>query len=88
MPQDPKNNLLVDEAIEWVVLLRSGRATPADHARFAEWQALSPEHTEAVKTAKGLWGIMHLAIEAEGLPVSPHDGYRCAQPILQRWLQR
>ncbi|MGH8471346.1 MAG: FecR family protein [Gammaproteobacteria bacterium] len=84
MPQDPKNNPLLDEAIEWLVLLRSGRATPADHARFAEWQALSPEHAEAFRAAKGLWGILHLAREAEG-PVSRHDGYRGAQPVLQRW---
>lgn len=28
---------------------------------------------------------MHLALEAEALPVSHHDGYRGAQPILQRW---
>ncbi len=70
MPQDPKNNPLVDEAIEWLVLLRSGRATLTDRARFAEWQALSPEHAEAVKTAKGLWGIMHRAGErgASGEP--------------------
>lgn len=88
MTQDPKNSPLIDEAIEWLVLLRSGRATPADRARFSEWQALSPEHAEAVQAAKGLWGIMHRALEAEGLAVSHHDGYRCAQPILQRWRQR
>lgn len=88
MPQDPKNNPLVDDAIEWLALLRSGHATPADHARFTEWQALSPEHAEAFQAAKELWGIMHLALEEEALPVNCHDGYRGVPPIRQRWPQR
>lgn len=43
-----------DEAIDWVVRLRSGRAA-ADHAAFAAWRQRSPAHEAAAAQAETLW---------------------------------
>lgn len=53
---DPK--ALSDEAIEWLVLLRSGTVSVAERRRFAEWRARSPEHARAFEDAERLFGLM------------------------------
>lgn len=44
-----------DEAIDWLVRLRSGRATAADRAAFADWRRRSPAHDAAAREAEALW---------------------------------
>ncbi|HYG88160.1 MAG TPA: FecR domain-containing protein [Azospirillum sp.] len=46
---------LSDEAIDWVVRLRSGRATADDRAAFAAWRRRSPAHAAAAAQAEALW---------------------------------
>lgn len=46
---------LSDEAINKIVYLSSGRATEHDHAQFAKWRLLSPQHELAAREAEALW---------------------------------
>ena len=46
---------LSDDAMGWLVRLRSGRATPADQAAFAAWRNRSPAHEAAACEAEALW---------------------------------
>ena len=46
---------LSDDAMDWLVRLRSGRATPADQAAFAAWRSRSPAHETAAREAEALW---------------------------------
>jgi transmembrane sensor len=45
---------LSDEAIDWLVRLSSGRATPRDRLAFLAWRARSPEHELAAHDAEAL----------------------------------
>ncbi|MGQ0591143.1 MAG: FecR family protein [Gammaproteobacteria bacterium] len=64
-PPKPDPKALSDEAIEWLVLLRSGRAGAAERLRFAEWRARSPEHHRAFEDAERLFGLMCEAAAGE-----------------------
>jgi transmembrane sensor len=44
-----------DQAIGWIVRLRSGGATPADHAGYAAWRRRTPAHEAAAQEAEALW---------------------------------
>lgn len=61
MSDDPEPGMagrdpaLTDTAIDWLVLLHSGRARPVDHVAFAAWRRRSPAHEEAAQTAEALW---------------------------------
>ena len=46
---------LEQEAIDWVALLTSGKATDADHANFERWRSQSAEHEAAARSARELW---------------------------------
>lgn len=46
---------LSDEAIDWLVVLSSGRATQEDHAAFDEWRQTSPAHELAAREAETIW---------------------------------
>jgi len=50
--QDP----IVSQAIEWMVLLRSGTATSRDAQAFAGWRGLDPRHDEACRRIEGVLG--------------------------------
>lgn len=52
---------LSDAAIEWLVKLKSGRATRDDEAEFQRWRAQSPEHEAAAREAETLWYGVGLA---------------------------
>lgn len=45
---------VAEQAIEWLVLLQSGDASPDDHRDFARWQALDPRHRETSERMQGL----------------------------------
>ena len=53
--KDGQDAGLSDEAIEWLVLLHSGRATPADRCAFAAWESRSAAHAAAARAASELW---------------------------------
>lgn len=43
-----------DEAIEWLVRLSSGRATPRDRLAFLPWRDRSAEHEAAAREAEAI----------------------------------
>ncbi len=65
MSEPPEPKALSDEAIEWLVLLRSGRVSAAERRRFAEWRARSPRHAEAFADAERLYDLMREAATGE-----------------------
>jgi transmembrane sensor len=58
-PQDP----LQSEAMDWLILLTSGRATVADARALRQWCAQSPEHAHAFEQSKRLWQQLQPATE-------------------------
>ncbi len=59
MDGNPKNSnasiTLSDEAIDWLVRLRSGHATEADQQAWLEWRCRSDEHENAALEAETIW---------------------------------
>ena len=51
----PRNIALSDKAIEWLVVLHSGRSSDTDREGYAEWQQRSPAHEEAAREAEDLF---------------------------------
>lgn len=54
-PSERIDEALSDKAIEWVVLLHSGRETPADHEAFARWREADRRHEMAAREAEAIW---------------------------------
>lgn len=51
-------DLPLAQAREWHVLLHSGRATAADHARLEAWRAASQQNAEAMRQVESLWSLL------------------------------
>lgn len=47
---------LADQVIDWLLLLRSGRATQHDYAKFLAWRNASPQHDNAWQQLTGTLG--------------------------------
>ncbi|MCD0505676.1 FecR family protein [Bordetella petrii] len=47
---------LSDQVIDWLLLLRSGRATQHDYAKFLAWREASPQHDNAWQQLTGSLG--------------------------------
>ncbi len=60
-----RQGALSDEAIAWIVALRSGNATLADHEAFALWRLQGPDHEAAAGEAERLWGLLGPAGDAD-----------------------
>ncbi|CAJ0692756.1 DUF4880 domain-containing protein [Ralstonia wenshanensis] len=56
----PLDDRVAEQAIQWLVLLRSGLASDADRQRFAAWQEADPAHASAVKRLQGGLGSVSL----------------------------
>jgi len=54
----PATDLPLAQAREWQVLLHSGRATAADHARLDAWRAASQQNAEAMQQVENLWSLL------------------------------
>jgi transmembrane sensor len=70
----PAVDPLTEEALAWVVRLRSGRATVADADALRAWRARSPEHEQAYRAAIRLWRdlqTMAPQLETDDVPPSP-----------------
>ncbi|UGV25579.1 DUF4880 domain-containing protein [Rhodopseudomonas boonkerdii] len=66
MTETKDDNDLLDRAIDWVALLRSGRATVGDAERLQRWRALSPAHEAAFRQAARIYrdlGVMGTELE-------------------------
>ena len=51
----PEPGPLLDEALDWVVRLKTGEPTRAEVEAFQLWRSQSPAHEEAVRTAARVW---------------------------------
>ncbi|VVN08438.1 FecR family protein [Pseudomonas fluorescens] len=49
---------LEDTALDWVVLLNSGKATTEDQRAYQQWRALSAEHQAVADEAQALWVML------------------------------
>ena len=47
---------LADQVIDWLLLLRSGRATQRDYAKFLAWRDANPQHDSAWQQLTGTLG--------------------------------
>lgn len=52
--QSPQIDPLLEEALDWVLLLRSGRATTLDAEALQGWRALSLDHDRVFRRAAAL----------------------------------
>ncbi|MEX5217130.1 MAG: FecR family protein [Nitrospira sp.] len=60
---------LVDEALAWLVTVKSGHAMEEDHRRCRAWLASSPAHLAAYHEAEALWrdiGQLRIAADSAG----------------------
>lgn len=61
------DNAIAEQAIEWMVLFRSGEATPDDNQRFCAWCSADPRHALAWERMQGILRRSFAPIrEAEG----------------------
>lgn len=68
MTEPSDDSGLLDRAIDWVALLRSGRATTDDADQLQRWRALSPAHEAAFRQAARLYrnlGAMGAELERQ-----------------------
>ena len=77
----PDSSAIEAEASEWIVRLDGGDASPADYAKFQEWQCRSPQHREAVQRLSALWSeldcLKHYAqAETDTSTERPRMGWR------------
>ncbi|ATG22188.1 iron dicitrate transport regulator FecR [Ralstonia pickettii] len=56
----PLDDRIAEQAIQWIVVLRSGTASEADRQRFAAWQEADPAHAAAVQRLQGALGSVAL----------------------------
>lgn len=66
--QSPELDPVMKEAIEWVALLKSGRATVEDAEKLKRWRAIAPAHENAFASAVRLWRDFRTVAEREGRP--------------------
>lgn len=72
--KEPKLSRLKQQAIDWLVLLRSGEINDAELCAFAEWLAEDHAHSEAFADAEMLFDDMTLAAKKSvACGTSEHD---------------
>ncbi|PWB30561.1 iron dicitrate transport regulator FecR [Pseudomonas sp. SDI] len=67
MPTPHPLHDLSDAALDWQVLLHSGRASAAEQARYRRWCQLSPAHAAAAAEAEALWLDLGQTVTAQHL---------------------
>lgn len=60
---DPETQTLVDDAIDWLVLLRSGDISAQSRAAFETWLRADAAHRQAFAEAEALWGVAATAVQ-------------------------
>lgn len=75
--KSPLEDRLAEEAIQWMVLLRSGMASEADRQRFEAWRAADPAHAEVMRRLEGGLG-------AVALPPLPAVQRQAARQMLEQ----
>ncbi|KAF1025663.1 MAG: Protein FecR [Pseudomonas sp.] len=60
------NDDLIDSATRWIVLLRSGNATPSDWQRYQQWRAADPRHEALCQQLETRLGVFQVP-KAQGV---------------------
>ncbi|NJA06083.1 FecR family protein [Methylococcaceae bacterium WWC4] len=60
---DPDTQALVDDAIDWLVLLRSGNVSAQSRAALETWLQADTAHRQAFAEAEALWGVAAIAVQ-------------------------
>jgi ferric-dicitrate binding protein FerR (iron transport regulator) len=82
---------LLDEALSWIVRLKSGEATDVDLEALQRWREASPLHEEAFRDAARLWrrvrvAAQELAEETRAEAAGADEASRAA--VAPRWSWR
>ena len=82
MTEDSESNCeaLSDQAIEWLVLLRSGSANTETYNAFKVWLAESPDHQAAFSDAQALWGNVAQVMKATHSSTLPQQTLKRDRP--------
>lgn len=75
---------LDDAAIDWLVLLHSGRATERDRAGFDQWRAQSPAHQTAACEAADIWN--EIGQTDTGRAFAPENAGALRRPLTRRFV--
>lgn len=75
-PMTEPSQSLEDTALDWVVLLNSGKATAADQLAYEQWRALSPEHQGVADEAQSLWAMLGHTPTARQFKAPPPVAHR------------
>lgn len=80
---------LSNAAIDWLVRLGSGRASPQDRLAFLRWRRISPAHEAAAREAEMLLRDLGDTRQADAVRRDPHAGARLmpravSGPVLRR----
>ncbi|WP_459618187.1 FecR family protein [Bordetella sp. 2513F-2] len=62
---------LSDQVVNWLLLLRSGRATPHDYADFIAWRGADPRHENAWQQLTGSLGSPSAGRLSDAYPLAP-----------------
>jgi transmembrane sensor len=78
---DP-NQSIEDQAIDWMVLARSGDATNEELVQLEEWLEADPSHRRAFEEAHGFWNNLGDCLrEHVSPPAFLHDGHPASAEI-------
>lgn len=73
---------VVDEALEWFVLLRNTTPDPETTHRFEQWLATSAYHAQQYRDLEAMWGAPVFKKAVESLPSAPAIQHRAKRRIL------
>ncbi|OAI30316.1 FecR family protein [Methylomonas koyamae] len=62
---EPETESLTDQAIDWLVLLRSGNVNASIQREFEAWYGAGEAHREAFAEAEALWGAAATALRQD-----------------------
>lgn len=85
---EPVNDsVMLDQAMDWIVLLRSGNATAEDAAALQQWRGQSPRHEQAFVQAARLFrdlGTMGAQLERRNVRPFPVHSSKAVQHTISR----
>jgi hypothetical protein len=79
---------LLDQALSWIVRLKSGEATQADLVALRRWRDESPRHEEAFRDAARLWRRIRTAAQELAEEARTEKAAALRQGAGQRWSWR
>ncbi|WP_273820311.1 FecR domain-containing protein [Pseudomonas asplenii] len=63
MSQEQESDPLIDEAVRWIVQLRSGHASEADRRAYQQWRSQDPRHEQLCTQLETRLGVFQIPID-------------------------